>query len=292
MKKTYLASALMLATLSGSLLAQTLVTVNGTKIDSKTIDDQVKILQSQSNGQVQDSPALRQNLTERQVGTTLVGQEAKRLKLDQSSEYKQALEQARAAAKQQGADKKPLFKQEWAAYENELLNQAYMAHVVRGNPVTDTEVRTAYNNFSNFYKGSQEVQMGEIITRSKADADKAIADLKAKKNFQTVARQYTIDPQGKQNGGIPANYVRLKDLEQGAPAIYAAVKDLKKGGYTATPLQDNNGLFGVFYVNDKRAVKVPSFEEAKPGITQDLQAARVDAAIQALYQKADIKPAK
>ena len=70
------------------------------------------------------------------------------------------------------------------------------------------------------------------------------------------------------------------------------MKDLKKGGYTATPLQDNNGLFGVFYVNDKRAVKVPSFEEAKPGITQDLQAARVDAAIQALYQKADIKPAK
>lgn len=292
MKKTHFASALMLATLSGSLLAQTLVTVNGTKIDSKTIDEQVKILQSQSKGQVQDSPALRQELTQRQVGITLVGQEAKRLKLDQSNEYKQALEQARASAKQQGADKQPSFKQEWAAYENELLNQAYMAHVVRNNPVSDSDARSAYTNFSNFYKGSQEVQMGEIITRSKADADKAIADLKAKKNFQTVARQYTIDPQGKQNGGIPANYVRLKDLEQGAPAIYAAVKDLKKGGYTATPLQDNNGLFGVFYVNDKRAVKVPSFEEAKPGITQDLQAARVDAAIQALYQKADIKPAK
>ncbi|UOO83268.1 peptidyl-prolyl cis-trans isomerase [Uruburuella testudinis] len=292
MQKTRLASALMLLTLSGSLLAQTLVTVNGTKIDSKTIDDQVKMLQSQSNGQLQNSPALRQNLLQRQVGLTLVGQEAKRLKLDQSNEYKQALAQARDAAKQQGADKQPMFKQEWAAYERELLNQAYMADVLRKNPVSDSDARSAYNEFSNFYKGSQEVQMGEIVTRSKADADKAIADLKARKSFKTVAAQYTIDPQAKQNGGIPANYVRLKDLEQGAPAIYAAVKDLKKGAYTPAPLQDNNGLFAVLYINDKRAVKVPSFEEAKPALLQDLQAARVDAAVQALYQKADIKPAK
>ena len=65
MKKTYLTSALMLAAFSGSLMAQTLVTVNGTKIDSKEIDAQVKMLQSQSNGQLQDSPALRQNLSDR-----------------------------------------------------------------------------------------------------------------------------------------------------------------------------------------------------------------------------------
>ena len=292
MKKTYLTSALMLAAFSGGLMAQTLVTVNGTKIDSKEIDAQVKMLQSQSNGQLQDSPALRQNLTQRQVTQTLVTQEARRLKLEQSSQYKQALEQARAAAKQDGSDKQPNFKQQWAVYEGDLLAQAYMAHVLSNNPVTDSDVQRAYTDFSNFYKGSQEVQMGEIITRSKADADKAIADLKAKKSFKTVATQYTIDPQAKQSGGIPANYIRLKDLEQGAPSIYAAVKDLRKGAYTPTPLQDNNGLFGVFYINDKRAVKVPTFEEAKPAIMQDLQAARVDAAIQALYQKADIKPAK
>ncbi len=102
MKKTYLTSALMLAAFSGGLMAQTLVTVNGTKIDSKEIDAQVKLLQSQSNGRLQDSPALRQNLTQRQVTQTLVTQEARRLKLEQSSQYKQALEQARAAAKQDG----------------------------------------------------------------------------------------------------------------------------------------------------------------------------------------------
>ena len=290
MKKTYLTSALMLAAFSGSLMAQTLVTVNGTKIDSKEIDAQVKMLQSQSNGQLQDSPALRQNLTQRQVTQTLVTQEARRLKLEQSSQYKQALEQARAAAKQDGSDKQPNFKQQWAVYEGDLLAQAYMAHVLSNNPVTDSDVQRAYTDFSNFYKGSQEVQLGEILTRSSADAQKAEADLKAKKSFQTVARQYTIDPHGKQNGGIAQNYVRLKDLEQGAPVVYSAVKDLRKGAYTA-PLQSNDGLYAIFYVNDKRAVKLPTFDEAKQGLAQDLQTARIDQAVAALYQKADIKSA-
>ena len=148
----------------------------------------------------------------------------------------------------------------------------------------------SFRNGLLIYKGSQEVQLGEILTRSSADAQKAEADLKAKKSFQTVARQYTIDPQGKQNGGIAQNYVRLKDLEQGAPVVYGAVKDLRKGAYTA-PLQSNDGLYAIFYVNDKRAVKLPTFDEAKQGLAQDLQTARIDQAVAALYQKADIKSA-
>ncbi|OSI18621.1 hypothetical protein BWD09_02335 [Neisseria dentiae] len=291
MKKSYIASAAALLLVSGSLMAQTIVTVNGAKIDSKDIDYQVKLLQSQ-NPQVQDSAMLRRNLTERQVTMTLVAQEAKRLKLEQSAEYKQALEQARAAAKQSGDDKKPGFPQQWSAFETALQNQAYIAHVLRGNPVTENDVKKAYGDFSKFYRGSHEVQLGEILTRNAADAQKAIADLKAKKDFKAVAKQYTADPRGKQTGGLNAAYVNLKDLEQGAPAVYAAVKNLNKGGYTTTPLEDGNGLYGVFYINDKRAAKVPDYETAKNGIAQELQAARVDGAIESLYRKAKIQNAR
>ena len=105
MKKTYFASALMLTLTSGTLFAQTLVTVNGQAIDSSVIDDQVASVRA-SNPNVQDTPELRQMLTERQVISTVITQEAKKLKLDQSSEFKTALEQARADAAKQGADKK------------------------------------------------------------------------------------------------------------------------------------------------------------------------------------------
>ena len=92
----------------------------------------------------------------------------------------------------------------------------------------------------------------------------------------------------KKAGGIPKAYVPLKDLQESAPPLYAAVKDLKKGAYTKTPLQNGN-LYAVFYVNDRRNVTVPSYEVAKNEIGSDLQAARVDAAIQSLLKKASIK---
>ena len=196
MKKTYFASALMLALTSGTLFAQTLVTVNGQAIDSSVIDDQVASVRA-SNPNVQDTPELRQMLTERQVISTVVTQEAKKLKLDQSAEFKAALEQARADAAKQGADKKATFKTEWAVFENDLLGQAFAAHIVRQYPVQEKDVKAAYNDFSNFYKGTQEVQLGEIVTDSSSNAQKAIADLDAKKSFVSVLNQYSIDEASK-----------------------------------------------------------------------------------------------
>ncbi|WP_456093290.1 peptidylprolyl isomerase [Neisseria sp.] len=287
MKKTYFASALMLALTSGTLFAQTLVTVNGQAIDSSVIDDQVASVRA-GNPNIQDTPELRQMLTERQVISTVVTQEAKKLKLDQSAEFKAALEQARADAAKQGADKKPTFKTEWAAFENDLLGQAFAAHIVRQYPVQEKDVKAAYNDFSNFYKGTQEVQLGEIVTDSSSNAQKAIADLDAKKSFASVLNQYSIDEAAKKAGGIPKAYVPLKDLQESAPPLYAAVKDLKKGAHTKTPLQNGN-LYAVFYVNDRRNVTVPSYEASKNEIGSDLQGARVNAAIQSLLKKASIK---
>lgn len=83
----------------------------------------------------------------------------------------------------------------------------------------------------------------------------------------------------------------LKNLEQDALPLYQAVKDLKKGEFTAVPLKNGN-FYGVYYVNDRRDVKVPSFDELKEQIAGDLQAERIDRAVGALLNKADIKPVK
>ena len=249
MRKTHFTAALVMAALSCSLFAQTLVTVNGQAIDSSVIDGQVAALRAE-NKQIQDSPQLRQELTNRQVISTVIAQEAKRRKLDQSAEFKKALEQARADAKKQGADKKPSFKTEWAAFEDDLLGQALAIDVLRKNPVNEQEIKKSYDEFAKFYQGSQEVRLGEIVTRTKADGQKAAADLKAKKAFATVLKQATSEP-----------------------------------------LQDGNS-YAVFYVDDRRDVKVPAFNEIKGNIARDLSTARIDDTMRALLQKADIKPAK
>ena len=288
MKAKILTSVAMLAC-SGSLLAQTLATVNGQKIDSSVIDAQVAAFRAE-NSRAEDSPRLRQALLENEVVNTVVAQEVKRLKLDQSAEFKDTLAKLRAEAKKSGDDKKPSFKTVWSAVEYELNGRAYALHIAKTQPVSEQDAKAAYDNISGFYKGTQEVQLGEVLTDKEDNAKKAVADLKAKKGFDAVLKQYSLNDRAKQTGA-PDEYVPLKNLEQDALPLYQAVKDLKKGEFTAVPLK-NGDFYGVYYVNDRRDVKVPSFDELKEQIAGDLQAERIDRAVGALLNKADIKLVK
>ncbi|MBR0129592.1 MAG: SurA N-terminal domain-containing protein, partial [Neisseriaceae bacterium] len=111
MKKTLLAIALM-ASMAG-VSAKTVVTVNGTKIDSAVIDRQVADLSKQSNGQVKDSPELRKQLTNNAVVRTVIIQEAKKRKLDEDKDYQNFIAQAKADADKRGESKKSSFKQDF-----------------------------------------------------------------------------------------------------------------------------------------------------------------------------------
>lgn len=280
-------AALLTGVLATSAYAQTLVSVNGEKIDSSRIDQQVQLIQQQSQGQVQDSQQLRAGLLNRLVTETLVNQEAKRLKLDKSPEYQQALSKSKEAAKQQGADKQPNFKQQLEMYERGLLNEVYAYHVVSQAPASEADAQKFYNDYKNRYQGTDEVRLSEIFVSSEADAKAVVADLKKGQKFADVAKNKSIDAAAKQTGGANERYMPLKDLQESAPAVYGAVNKLKKGQYSQ-PISAQN-VWAVFYVDDKRAVNVPEFDKMKPAILNQLNNERINAAIGQLYQKADIK---
>ena len=286
MKKT-LTAAILMAAFVTSASAQTLVTVNGEKIDSSAIDTQVQLIAQQSQGKVTDSQQLRAGLLNRMVTQTLVNQEAKKLKLEQSVAYKDALEKSRASAKQQGADKQANFKQQFAAYERDLLSDIYMYHVVSQNPVGEADVQKFYDDYKARYKGTDEVKLSEIFFFFLADAKAVVADLKKGQNFADVAKAKSVDASAKQSGGANPRYMPLKDLQESAPLVYGAVSKLKKGQYSQAVNAQN--VWAVFKVDDKRAVDVPEFAKMKPAILNQLSNERINNAIGQLYQNADIK---
>ncbi|KES12193.1 hypothetical protein SASC598O11_003300, partial [Snodgrassella alvi SCGC AB-598-O11] len=98
MKKQFIAAAIMFG-LTGIAAAQTVVTVNGIKIDSKEVDNQVALLVQESQNQIQDSAELRKNITDRLITRTLLIQAARKQNLDKDPEYLKALSQAEAEAK-------------------------------------------------------------------------------------------------------------------------------------------------------------------------------------------------
>lgn len=284
-------AALAVLACSGSLAAQTIVTVNGIKVDSSDVERRAKIFQQNSNGQVQDGPQLRHAITNELITEILVSQEAKRLKLDKSKDYQTAEAEAMKEIKAQGLDKDKSFKQNWADYQNHLLMMAFAANVFDKQPIGQEQVKRQYEQVRSRYHNAQEVQLGEIFTDKEEQAKAALKELAAKKSFREVAAKYSLSGDAKQTGGIVADYVPLNDLQEINPQVYQAVSGLNKGQYTKTPLQDGN-IRLIMYVNDKRAIQVPPFEEVKDGIEQSLRNEQLRNAIDALAQKAKIVPAQ
>lgn len=285
MKKTLLALTLILAT---SAYAQTLATVNGEKIDSSLIDQQVELLKTRSNGEVQDTKQLRNDLLEQAIMHKVITQEAKRLKLGETPEYKNIVYQENENAKKAGLDKSPTYKEDFEIFKENLLIEAYHYNILKNNPVTDKDVRKTYDDFTKYYKDSQEIRLAEIITNSENDAKQVISELDSGKNFNDMVKKYSTDKDSKSNGGLFKSYVNLKDLAVGEPKLYEQVKGLDKGQYTKTPLSAN-GIWAVFQVNDKRKASLPTFDSLKEQIEADLRDRKVKEAISKLAKKAKVK---
>lgn len=290
MNKTRITAALIAALCSGSLMAETVVTVNGSKIDSSDINRRAKIVIQQSQGQVQDSAELRQYIASQMVEETVIAQEAKRLGLDKSKEFKDIEAAMMKEAKDKGYDKQPDFKQTAADARNRLLMQAYAINIIRKNPVTDAQVQERYNQWKARYQGQQEVQLGEIVTDKAEQAQAAIKELGAKKSFADVAKKYSIDPRVKAGETPIMDFIPLPDLQE-RTRIYQAVNSLKKGEFTRQPLSDNN-IHVVFYMNDRRAITVPPLDQLREAISGALADERIGEQVGQIMRAAKIVPAK
>lgn len=225
------------------------------------------------------------------ITETLVAQEARQLKLDKTDAYKQVETQLRQQAKQQGLDKDKNFKQNWTAQQDFLLMNAYANHIATTQSVAEADVKKEYDNYIAHYQGSDEVQLGEILTRDTTQAQAAIKDLNGKKSFAETMKKYSIDEEVKAVGGVIPDYVSLLDLKESNETVYHAVASLNKGQYTKTPISVN-GLHLILYVNDKRKFTPPSFDALKPIIENSLHQQKMSRAVDALGEKAKIEFAK
>ncbi|MCP2041304.1 peptidyl-prolyl cis-trans isomerase C [Neisseria sp. HSC-16F19] len=287
------AAALAAFAVSGSLMAETLVTVNGSKIDSEALNHRVQTLQAQSQGQLQDSPQLRAQLLNGLITEAVVTQEAKRLKLDKKAEVKSRRDAALKEAKARGDDKKPGFKWALAQFEYQLLVNAYAADLLAKQPVSDAEVVQHYNNLAVHYKDSDTVQLGEIISDKPEQIQAALKALRGKQSFRNVAKKYSSADNVEATGGIDSAYLPLADLKAQQPWIYQAVAPLGKGKYTTQAVTiPNTQIQVIFYVNDRQKFVLRPLAEVQQALHNDLAQARLNQAVAELQNKAKIVPAK
>src|SRR4051812_36048551 len=131
---------------------------------------------------------------------------------------------------------------------------------------------------------AKESHVRHILVDKEDDAKNLIAQIKKGASFEKLAAEHSTDPGSKARGG---------DLDWAPAERYVkpfadAVTKLKKGQLTEAPVHTDFG-YHVIRLDDERATKVPSFEEAKPQLQQLVQNQIVQKQIQDLRAKAKVE---
>jgi len=257
MKKSLLSVAL-LAAMSLPVLAQNIAVVNGKPVPTSRVEA-LKQQVERSGRPV--TPEMMGQIKEELIAREVFIQEARKRGLDASEDYKNQLELARQS----------------------ILIRELFADFQKKNPVTDAEVKAEYDKFV-AANGGKEYRARHILVEKEDEALALIAQIKKGGSFEDLAKKASKDPGSGANGG---------DLDWANAGSYvaefsAAMSKLDKGQMTETPVKTQFG-FHIIRVDDVRETKLPSLEEVKPQVSQQLQQQKIAKYQDALRAKAKIQ---
>jgi peptidyl-prolyl cis-trans isomerase C len=246
-----------LALVSGIALAQNVAVVNNKPIPKAREDAWVRELTKQGQA---DSPELRKMVKDRLIQNEVLLQEATKRGIPEKADVKFMLDIQR---------------------QNTLI-QALLRDEVEKRPVTDAEIKTAYET-QKAKVGGKEYRARHILLEKEDEAKGVIDQLKKGAKFEELAKQ-SKDTGSAKNGG---------DLDWAAPDSFVkpfsdAMTKLQKGQYTEAPVQSQFG-WHVIRLDDVRDTQFPPLEQVAPQIREGLQQERVQQFVEGLKKNAKIQ---
>ncbi|MES2383701.1 MAG: peptidylprolyl isomerase [Polaromonas sp.] len=243
---------------AGSAFAQNVAIVNGKAVPKARVD--ALALQLSRSGRPV-TPEMQGQIREEVIAREVFMQEAEKLGLSSTDDFKVQMELARQA----------------------ILIRELFADYQKKNPVTDADLKGEYDKFV-ATNGGKEYKARHILVEKEDEAKAIIASLKKGGKFEDIAKKQSKDPGSGANGG---------DLDWANPSSYVpefsdAMAKLNKGQLTDTPVKTQFG-YHVIRVDDIRTAKLPPFEELKPQIAQQMQQQKLAAFQQGLRDKAKVE---
>jgi peptidyl-prolyl cis-trans isomerase C len=233
-------------------------TVNGTAISDSRVDLMVK--QSAAQGQP-DSPELRAKIIEHLAMQLIVAKEATKKGLEKTPEVAEQLELTRQS----------------------ILASAFVQDYLKKNPVSDQMLAAEYDKIKGMVSAS-EFKARHILVKDEAEAKDIIARLnKNPKAFEALAKEKSIDPGSKVNGGDLGWF----DPQAMVPEFGAALAALEKGKFSQEPVKSSFG-YHVILLEDSRPKQFPSLEEVKPMLEQQVQQQNLKTLLDDMKSKAKI----
>jgi peptidyl-prolyl cis-trans isomerase C len=253
-----IALALLLPAFAAAQAPAPVARVNGVAIPQAKLD---AILKARAAAKQPDTPEVRAAIRDTLINQEIVAQEAVR----------------------RGIDKNPEVSAQIDLQRQETLVNAFVQEYMRTNPVNDDTMRKEYDRLKPTIP-SREFKARHILVEKEDEAKEILAQIRKGASFEKIAAEKSKDTGSKGRGG---------DLDWGPANRYVkpfgdALGKLKKGQLTDAPVQSEFG-WHVIRLDDERATKVPTFEEAKPQIQQMMQGQAVQKMLSDLRAKAKVE---
>lgn len=234
-------------------------TVNGSTISEKLVE---MILKQQASQGMPDNAESRKMIIDSLSTQLILSQEAAKKGLDKTSEIADQLDMTRQS----------------------ILAEAFVQDYMKGNPVTDDMLSAEYDKFKAQESGSQ-YKGRHILVEKEADAKDIIAKLKKDpKAFEALAKSKSKDPGSKDKGGDLGWF----DPRGMVPEFGAAVATLEKDKFTEEPVKSKFG-YHVILLEDTRPNPIPTLDQVKPGLTQQVQQQNFVKMVEDMKAKAKIE---
>ena len=255
MKRYYSAWVLGLLLSATSASAAVLATVNGDEITSDEVN---KVLLEGTQGRFDSLPAdkqneLRQRIIEGMIAQELVYDDAKRIGVLDSKEYKQELEALVDRLKVQLASKV------WEQQQFEAVK------------VDAKEVRAYFDANPDEFVDKEKIRARHILVKTEAEAQAVIKSMKGLSG-EKLKNEFIAQAKSKSTGPSAAKGGDLGYFPRGqmVPSFNDAAFAMKEGTISSAPVQSQFG-YHVIYIEDKKAAKKLSFDEVKNFIEQRLK---------------------
>lgn len=263
MMRKFLVSSVVAGMLCATMAnAEVYATVEGQKVTEKDMEFFKQVIPGFDFDKLskQDKEMAINQLIERKLALLA----AKKDKIDNSKEYKDALNMIR----------NNLAIDLWVKQQQ----QKFASEVKIGKD----DAKKFYDSNKNLFI-EQQAQARMIVVKTEKEAQDIINELKKKKGdallkaFIETANKKSIDPgvQKSQNGGDLGTVNRNQMLPQFTEAVFG----LKPGSITTDPIQTEAG-YHIIYLQDKTEPKTISFEQAQTVIENNLRNQKVGEMLQ------------
>jgi peptidyl-prolyl cis-trans isomerase C len=186
------------------------------------------------------------------------------------------------AGRKEHLEQDPELRVRLKRYEDRLIQEAYLNRAIKAAE-TEGQLKARYETLAKDKAGEEEVHAQHILVKTEDEAKSVIVELDKGADFGELAKKYSTDPSASSGGDL--GYFGHNDMvKEFADAAFA----LSPGQYSKTPVKTEFG-WHVIKVEDRRAGKTPSFEEAREQLSRDLAHEVIDAKLQDLRGAAKIE---